>query len=187
MKDWLGKILKKRAQKNFSYIADFIRGENILEIGAAEGWNGALAKAADSNRHVELLDVVDMNKTDLSLTLYNGRDIPFADGRFDTTLILLALHHCTDPDAVLREAVRVTKGRIIITESVYRNMGGRAVLWFLDNLLNGVRSGHLMPEGLYFRTEVEWNKTFSEYGLHLQKKQWISKGLHKHILFVLDK
>src|SRR2546427_1259923 len=46
---------------------------------------------------------------------------PFRDGTFDTTLISLALHHCEAPEAVLDEAVRVTRSRLLVVESVYRN------------------------------------------------------------------
>ncbi|TVQ84744.1 MAG: class I SAM-dependent methyltransferase [Micavibrio sp.] len=187
MKNLLARALEKRARHNFSFIADYVEGDKIIDIGAAEGWNGRLAKQAGENRDVRLLDVADMNRTDLPLTLYDGKAIPFADETFDTALLLLVLHHCSDPDTVLREAARVTRRRLIVTESVYRTKPGRHVLWCLDNALNGLRSGNLMPEGLHFRTTAEWIETFGRHGLLLRKTEYISKTLHKHILFVLDK
>jgi SAM-dependent methyltransferase len=57
--------------------------------------------------------------------IYDGLRLPFADVTFDTTLLLLTLHHCERPDAVLDEAIRVTRHRLVVTESIYRTRGER--------------------------------------------------------------
>ncbi len=180
------KTLHGRAKRNFSFVRPFIEGNAVLDIGAAEGWTGGMIKRDAPHRDVHLLDVADFNQTDLPLTLYDGQTFPFEDNSFDTSLLLLILHHCTDPDRVLSEALRVTRKRLIITESVYNFQAGRAMLFVADNIVNGLRSHSRMAKGLNFCTTEEWEARFSQMDVSLRYKEWISKGFHKHILYVLD-
>lgn len=180
------KALHRRAKHNFSYVSPFIEGNSVLDIGAAEGWIGAMLELNIPQRDVHLLDVEDFNQTDFPLTLYDGHTFPFEDNSFDTSLLLLILHHCDDPDRVLSEAARVTRKRLIITESVYNYQIGRATLFIADNIVNGLRTNAKMAKGLKFRTAVQWEELFAQTGLSLTHKEWITKGFHKHILYVLD-
>ncbi len=183
---WLDRLLKMRALRNGARVRPFVSGARVLEVGAAESWIGGMLKAENPRRDVQLLDVVDLNRTDLPLTLYDGHTIPFPDNHFDTTLVMMVLHHCDDPERVLVEAARVTRSRLIVTESVYRCRPGRWLLSRLDNLVNSLRSGGRMSRGLHFRTVPRWRETFARHGLHLHREHWISRGLHRHIAFVLE-
>lgn len=183
---WIDRRLQACALRNGARIRGFVSGTRILELGSAESWIGGMLKAEAPERDVQLVDVVDMNRTDLPLTVYDGYTIPFPDDHFDTTLVMMVLHHCDDPEQVLREAARVTRGRLIVTESVYRIRPGCWMLWAIDNLVNGLRSGGLMAEGLHFRTAARWRETFARHGLRLCGERWMSRGLHRHIAFVLD-
>ncbi len=180
------KFLRRRAKHNFSFVRPFIEGNVVLDIGAAEGWTGSMITSAAPHRDVYLLDVADFNQTELPLILYDGQTFPFKDKRFDTSLLLLILHHCTNPERVLSEALRVTRKRLIITESVYRFQVGRAMLFLADNLVNGLRSHARMATGLRFCTTEEWEARFSKMNVTLAYKGWISKGFHKHVIYVLD-
>lgn len=182
----LMRALYNRAQHNFTFIEPHILGQNILDVGSAEGWTGRFITQHKPDCSVQLLDVTDLNQTNLPLTLYDGNNFPFQDNAFDTSLLLLILHHCDDPDRVLEEALRVTRKRLIVTESVYHHMLGRAVLFCADNIVNSLRSNAKMATGLKFRTPAQWEQKFAEFGLSIHHKEWISRGFHKHILYVLD-
>ncbi len=183
---WVNKIIKKRAYLNSAQIDSHIYGSRLLEVGAAEGWVGQALQEKDGSRTVNLLDVVDLNATRLPLTIYDGRNFPFPDKSFDTTVAMLVLHHCGQPDRVLEEIMRVTRHRLIITESVYRCRPGRWLLSSLDNLVNGLRSGGLMPGGLEFRTIPQWHETFHRLGMVVKTQYWISRGIHRHVAFILE-
>jgi len=183
---WIDRIVKARAYHNSALIDPHIFGSELLEVGAAEGWVGQSLQERDSSRNIKLLDVTDLNASQLPLTLYDGRDFPFPDKSFDTTIAMLVLHHCEDPDRVLEEIARVTRHRLIITESVYRCRPGKWLLWSMDNLVNGLRSGGLMPAGLYFRTIPQWHQSFRRLGMVMKTQYWISRGLHRHTVFVLE-
>jgi ubiquinone/menaquinone biosynthesis C-methylase UbiE len=68
------------------------------------------------------IDIRDLRlpNVNVPLQIYNGRSIPFADDYFDVSLVFYVLHHCEDPEQVLREAIRVTRGKIIIIEEFDR-------------------------------------------------------------------
>ena len=167
-------LLKKRAEHNFSYVRPFIEGDSILDIGAAEGWTGEMIKKSGKDRDVQLLDVDDFNQTSLPLTLYDGQTFPFKDNQFDTCLLLLILHHCDGPFRVLSEAARVTRKRLIITESVYNFILGKALLFMCDNMVNALRTNGKMAYGLKFLKTRVWESQFSKMGASITHKKWIS-------------
>ena len=122
--------------------------------------------------------------------VYDGAHLPFADGAFDTTLILLALHHCDDPEGVLDEALRVTRRRLIVMESVFRTRLDRFWLDLLDGRLNARRHGGAMNVPLAFRTLDGWRALFASRGLRVSETRWLGSWwerlVHHPALFVLD-
>jgi SAM-dependent methyltransferase len=122
---------------------------------------------------------------------YDGCRLPFRDGSFDTTLILLALHHCAAPEAVMDEATRVTRLRVIVMESVFRNRRERFWLTLLDERLNRYRHQGHMHIPLAFRRPEEWWQCFTARGLQVVDVRWLGtrweRLVHHPVLYVLDK
>jgi SAM-dependent methyltransferase len=108
---------------------------NILDLGAG---GCTVAKLIKMREGVEVtpVDVVDHNVTDLPLLVYDGTTLPFADKTFDVSLIVFVLHHATEPAALLREAVRVTRSKIVILEDAPRNVIERRCWRAWDYVLN---------------------------------------------------
>jgi SAM-dependent methyltransferase len=158
----------------------------LLDLGAGEGFVGAAATRG-SGSEVALADVVDLNRTALPLTLYDGHRLPFADGSFDAVLLVFVLHHCETPDDVLREARRVTRGRVAVLESVVEDGWDRAWLTFADTAANRIRSGGRMPEErLDFDTVEGWWGRFEAAGFKVVAEERRGRWLHKRHLFVLE-
>lgn len=110
------------------------------------------------------VDVKDYNATLDPVTIYDGRRLPFADGSFDAVIINSVLHHCDDPEGVLREAVRVSRNRLQVLEDIFSNPLGLQFLKFNDWLTN-VPFGNACP--FYFRTDAGWKDTWKRFGLEL--------------------
>ncbi|MCI0407982.1 MAG: class I SAM-dependent methyltransferase, partial [Acidobacteria bacterium] len=108
----------------------FLVGRRLLDLGAGEGYVSA-ALHGWTGAWVCSVDVGPFRRTAGPYVTYDGTRLPFRDTAFDTTLILLSLHHCREPEVVLDEALRVTGGRLIVIESVYRNQLERFWLDFL--------------------------------------------------------
>jgi len=163
-------------------------GPRVLDLGAGEGWVGAaLARHGLATCGA---DVGAFARTAVPYVVYDGARLPFGDAAFDTTLLLLTLHHCAKPEAVLDEAVRVTGTRLIVTESVVRNRLDRFWLDRLDGRFNRLRHDGLMPVALGFRSAHEWRALFASRGLTVIDERRLGGRLerliHHPVLFVLN-
>jgi len=183
-------IQRLRARQKFERIrAYFPPGENcrVLDLGAGEGYVGA-AVAGALGATVELADVVDMNRTTLPHTVYDGQKLPFSDDTFDVTILYFVLHHCGHQEAVLRESRRVTQGRVIVVESVYEKRWDLRLLTALDTLANRLRSGGLMNKQevhLLFRKASDWRTIFQDLGFEVLAQERKGRWIHKQQLFLL--
>jgi SAM-dependent methyltransferase len=186
-------------------VTPFVVGRRALDLGAGEGYvASALSEGLDSVgkalRGVPPLplgtvwvcacDVGPFGQTPGPYVVYDGERLPFPDDAFDTTLLLLTLHHCADPERVLDEALRVTRYRLIVTESVFRNRVDRFWLHLLDGRLNACRHGGAMNVPLAFRAAAEWCALFAARNLRLVHTccigSWWERLVHHPVLFALD-
>ena len=164
-------------------------GEYVLDIGAGGGWPGELM-AKEKGVKMQLLDVEDFNRSKLPLMLYDGEHIPFKNNFFDTSLLLFVLHHCKDPLLVLKEAIRVSRNRIIIHEDTYTSSFGRILASmndFISNFPFLLTNPSKMNMPYNYRTVAGWERVFQDLGLHVVSKRVTTHFMTKHILFVLEK
>lgn len=163
--------------------------ERVLDIGAGGGWTGELVSQKKGSE-VTLLDMEDFNRSKLPLVVYDGENIPFPDNSFDSSLLLFVLHHCKDPLLVLKEAIRVTKKRIIIQEDTYTSSFGRLLACANDFISNSpffLTNPFKMNMPYNYRKVADWEKVFSRLGLTVQCKKTTKHFMTKHVLFVLEK
>ena len=129
------------ARRKLGWIRHWLSSEDrILEIGSGPG--SVLYEFRAAGFVVSGIDIRDTSADDdLRPDLYDGVTLPFADGAFDTALLLTMLHHTRDPDAILREAARVAH-RLIIIEDVYDTVLQRRLTKAADTLTNLEFIGH---------------------------------------------
>lgn len=159
-------------------------GERVLDLGAG---NCRVARIINiQGMPTTAIDVADYNATSMPLIVYDGVRIPFDDGTFDVVIMNAVLHHCADPDAVLREAARVSRARLHVLEELYSNQFDLAFLKANDFLTNRP-FGNATP--FFFRTAPQWRHTFSALKLKIVEEQTMRTifKLAKLRLFVLDK
>ena len=183
----LDPLLRRYARGQARDVAPWIVGERVLDLGAGEGHVAAVL----GRRRVCAVDVGPFRRAAVPYTVYDGRRLPFGDAVFDTTLLLLTLHHCDEAAAVLDEAVRVTRRRLVVTESVYRN--ARDLFWLrtLDGRVNRLRHDGRMPVPLAFKTPEGWEALFASRGLHTVATRWLGSRwerlIHHPLLWALDR
>lgn len=185
----LQSFLRRYARGQAAAVIPFLAGGRVLDLGAGEGYVAGAVRAA-TGAWLCAVDVGPFARAPGAYVVYDGGRLPFRDGAFDTTLVLLTLHHCAAPETVLEEALRVTRRRIIVTESVYRTRVERFWLDLLDGRLNRRRHGGRMPVAVAFRRPCEWRALFENRGLRLAHVAWIGSWwerlVHHPLLFVLD-
>jgi SAM-dependent methyltransferase len=182
-------FLRRYARGQAAAVVPVLAGGRVLDLGSGEGYVAAALRAA-TDAWICAVDVGPFARDPGTYVAYDGGHLPFRDGAFDTTLVLLTLHHCADPEAVLEEVLRVTRRRIIVTESVYRTRAERFWLDLLDGRLNRRRHGGRMQVAVAFRRAGEWRALFEDRGLRLAHVAWIGSWwerlVHHPLLFVLD-
>jgi 2-polyprenyl-3-methyl-5-hydroxy-6-metoxy-1,4-benzoquinol methylase len=113
-----------------------LRGLSVLEIGCGRGsfarylqQQGANLVAADfSESAIEIAKRRLAGLSNYKLLVADIQEIPFEAETFDVVVSLATLEHVRDPDAALRELVRVTKkgGRLMVMIPNYLSLVG---LW----------------------------------------------------------
>jgi ubiquinone/menaquinone biosynthesis C-methylase UbiE len=177
-----------RAGRMAAYLAEHVRpGETVLDCGCG---SLLMARRLRDLAGVRAFgtDVINLNRTDLSLCLCPGERLPLADLSVDTVCLLFVLHHADQPDAILRECLRVARRRVIVAEDVFENALELLLLKGLDWFGNrSVSSEMRLP--FNFRTEAEWRAEFARLGVR-SIRAWsirpVPWRLSRHRLFVLE-
>ncbi len=180
-------MYEDRANQIISRIRPFLnKKDKILDIGSG---TGMIAKTIKKKvgADVTLLDVAYNEICDLyPVIIYDGKKLPFKNNQFDKSLLIAVLHHASDYSKVLNEAMRVTKGEIIIMEDIFSDLPGRIVTFVGDCLVNWeIHSLHRN------HTSGEWLSIFKKKNLNVLKKQefrlWCVGFPFKLAIFVVTK
>jgi SAM-dependent methyltransferase len=134
-----------------SFAAAIKPHSRVIDIGAGKGLL-AQEMARQFSARVTLVDVARYNQTDLPLTVCDSRALAFADNCFDYALLSFVLHHSRNPDAILREALRVAREVIVIENDVRGKL--RGALTRLIDSWPAIRYG--TPPCYIARTREEW-------------------------------
>ncbi len=113
----------RRWRREVLAAVDPARGERVLDLAAGTGTSsqpfrdrGATVVPCDFS--VGMLRVGKRNLPHLPFTAGDGTRLPFGDATFDAVTISFGLRNIVDPDAGLREMLRVTRpgGRLVVCE-----------------------------------------------------------------------
>lgn len=163
-------------------------GERTIDIGAGDCF---LSHYLQQKCGVDIspVDVSDYSQTPLKPVVYDGNSLPFADGCFDSALMLFVLHYVQDPFALMKEAYRVSRKRVIILQDLCPNKltAAPTLVWgYFANI--GRHSDRKLP---YAVTEDKIYEFLERLNLRpvAQKKFVSSLSLYmiKHQLIVAEK
>ncbi|MFK7951627.1 MAG: class I SAM-dependent methyltransferase [Ekhidna sp.] len=157
---------------NYKYL--FLRKyyqKRCLDIGSG---TGRFAKyLLDMGHKVNMLDVIDKSEfSELGLTLFDGKNIPFDDQSFETSTVMFVLHHTDDQDELIEECKRVTSKYIIIGEDVIQHNFDKV----LGNIHLGTSPWSKSKNG--FRTREGWLGFFERHKLQLVKSVSIPRSIY---------
>ena len=141
----------------------------IIDIGAGKGLL-ARAMAERFGACVTMVDVARYNQTNLPLTVCDSRALAFASDSFDYAVLSFVLHHCNQPDAILREALRVAPQVIVVENDVRGRM--RGALTRLIDSYPALRYG--TPPCYIAQSRTAWLEMFAEFPVRAQVLQEFS-------------
>ena len=180
------KFIEKRSESIVNDIIGDIYGNKILDIGSG---NCNVAKKLSSlGLDITALDVKNRSLIKpIKPVLYNGKQIPFKDNFFDTTLLIFVMHHTKDPVGLLKEAKRVSRKRIVIKEDIYRNEREKLMTYISDSFVNFEFLSHPHTN----KSDPDWKNVFTSLNLNLISYRYsIAKLLcfpFYHGTYILDK
>lgn len=135
----------------------------ILDVGAGSGVVGETIAELFPGKSVVGVDVAPHPLPGLRIPLlkYDGIRLPFGDAAFDCVLFCNVLHHVPPAarSALLREALRVSRGALLIKDHLAAEPLDRLRLWMLDALGNAARGFMVSAEYL---SAPQWEALLSE-------------------------
>ena len=181
------RLLRFAGRRKAAQIDSFIGGGTILDLGAAEGH--VAIHLQRPGRRVFLMDVGSWFVAPLPGVVYDGATLPLRDRSIDTVVLSLVLHHAEDPDQVIREALRVCRTQVVVTESIYRWEWERRLLEKIDRFANRTRgmdsAAGVRPQPIAFRQAEEWEAAFIRAGGRVVRSSRLNRVGHRHHLFVV--
>lgn len=160
----LGAVRRREAEQTIRCLDHPLpRGARVLDLGCGRGYVGALLEREFGCVAVGC-DVAPGNEALRRFCLFDGGRLPFRSRAFDATLLCFVLHHTDDPVALLREAARVTRGRILVLEDTPRCRLDRVWGWIHCWSFN---KGLGLPGLGRVRIEEEWRAHFRSLGLRV--------------------
>lgn len=158
-----GYVHGRRVRVLLSHIAPLLPANGrVLDVGAGDGHVARALMDARPDVTIEGIDPLVRPDTKIPVTEFDGTTIPFADGSFDTLLIVDVLHHADDAMALLREARRVARRSLIIKDHRRDGLLAGPTLRFMDAVGNR-RHGVALPYSYW--SSAEWRRAFRELGL----------------------
>lgn len=165
------KIFRTSVDKTIDRIVTFINPrDKIIDLGAGT----CLLTHQLRERGYSVFPVDVKNRSyylDIQSQIYDGKNLPFKNNEFDICLLLAVLHHTPNPEAVMQEAVRVSK-KLIVSEDAVTNVFQRLYTFFIDSILN---KELIAPHSN--KTDKQWRSLYKNLGLILirteNRKSWL--------------
>jgi SAM-dependent methyltransferase len=128
LKSLLDGVMERRARRLMEQVGAWLPAEGpVLDLGSG---TGHLSARLERERGLEVLtaDVSDIHVVGPPPVLIADGVLPFEEGRFSAALLLFVLSYPNDPARVLKEVARVTRGPIIVRQSLHSGRVGYAWL-----------------------------------------------------------
>ena len=128
LKSMLDAVMERRARQLMDHVGAWLPADGrVLDLGSGTGHLSARLQR-ELGLEVVTADVSDIHVVGPPPVLIAEDVLPFAEKVFSATLLFFVLSYPNDPAGVLAEAARVTRGSIILVQSLHSNRLGYAWL-----------------------------------------------------------
>jgi SAM-dependent methyltransferase len=176
-------VMERRARQLMDHVGAWLPNEGpVLDLGSGTGHLSAYV-ARERGLEVVTADVSDIHVVGPRPILIGDGALPFGTDTFSAALLFFMLAYPHNPAAVLAEAARVTRGPIIVVQSLYSNRFGyawlraREFLWTIVAFHVSKLVGYVSPHARFamntrrFYTASELRQEVSAAGLRIRSRR----------------
>ena len=180
LRDTLGRVQRENLVR---VIGGFLpESARILDIGCGNG-----SFAHDLMKAKPRLNIVGVETRPhpnclIQQCVYDGENLPFAEGHFDYVLLINVLHHTNDPALVLAEAARVARHGVVIKDHYANTRFDFYTLVAMERIGNAFMN---ISQPYNFFSEKQWNAVFDRVGLRTEsvRKRFVSYNAIIDLIF----
>jgi SAM-dependent methyltransferase len=136
---------------------------SVIDVGCGDGAIAAQLAARRPGLRIEGYDVKGRDDAAIPIHRFDGRTLPLADRSVDAVLLVDVLHHCELPSELMKEAVRVSRGPVLVKDHRLGHPGARVLLTAMDWVGNRPH-GVVLPYNYW--PEARWREAWDKLGLH---------------------
>jgi SAM-dependent methyltransferase len=187
-------IYEHRQQVLVNLITPHLKsGARVLDIGCGFGHLGrALMDASPDHIQVEGLESVTRGGELIPVTAYEGTTMPFPDKTFDAVILADVLHHDLDQERLLREAVRISRGTVVIKDHIRGSLLAQQRISLLDWAAN---AGYNVPCLYKYNDLQQWHTMIGKFSTGVVEERTsidvyppvfneiLGKNLHYFVVF----
>ncbi len=130
-------VHRRRIRRLAELLAEALPGTgNLLDIGCGDGKLASLLSDIRPAIRIAGVDVAAREQISFPVRLYDGVSLPFADSSFDAVMLIDVLHHTGEPLPLLQEALRVSRGSLIVKDHICQGFAAATRLRFMDYIGN---------------------------------------------------
>jgi SAM-dependent methyltransferase len=160
---------------------------SVLDLGCGDGLLSYLIAERRPDLVFTGLDVVARSSTHIPVRHFDGKRIPLPNAGVDMVMLIDVLHHADDPVALLAEAVRVTRSKVLIKDHCLDGSFAGPTLRLMDWVGN---AHHGVPLPYNYLRRDQWDSAFAaldltvecwrdQLGLYAPPASWIfERKLH---------
>ena len=183
LKSLFDAVMERRSDGLIAQVGEWLPAEGpVLDLGSG---TGHLSARLERELGIEIVpaDVSDMHVVGRPPVLVADGALPFAEGTFSAALLFFMLAYPRDPAAVLAEAARVTRGPIILVQTLYAGRLGyawhrmREFVWTVVAFHVSRLIGYVPPDAEFsmrtrrFYTDVSLERDVAAAGLRVRSRR----------------
>ncbi len=183
LKSILDAVMERRARQLMEQVGAWLPAEGpVLDLGSGTGHLSARLER-ELGLEVVTADVSDLHVVGRPPVLVADGVLPFEEGTFSAALLFFMLAYPNDPAGVLSEAARVTRGPIILVQSLHSGRLGyawlrlREFLWTIVAFHASKVLGYVPPDAKFtmntrrFYTARELQRDVMAAGLQVRAQR----------------